>query len=167
MYPTIQKGSFVFVDKRGQPNQGTFGFHPFRFEPTAKISRTDMIVFRTPHDPEVTYLMRVIGVPGDRVIYRNHRLTLNDESVPISFGGTAGAYQLATEIIDGHEVQIALLPNRPSPELDVVVPPDHYLVLGDSRDNARDSRFVGFIPRENIVGRVAKIFQSGEEPTRY
>lgn len=87
--------------------------------------------------------------------------------VPITLEGRTGAYQLATEIIDGLEVHIALLPNRPSAEMDLVVPPDHYVVLGDNRDNARDSRFIGLIPRENIIGRVAKIFPSGEEPTAY
>jgi signal peptidase I len=165
MHPTIREDSMVLVERWGYGNYGTYGVIPFHAEPTREIQRTDMVVFRLVDDPQTKYLMRVIGVPGDRVVYRQRSLSLNGGQVPMAIDSVEGSYQYATETIDGNDVTIALLPARPATNLDVVVPKDHFVVLGDNRDNARDSRFIGLVPRENIVGKVVRVFSSGKGAT--
>ena len=85
--------------------------------------------------------------------------------MPLLLGARDDMYQYAIERLDGHDITVAFIPQRPSREWAGVVPSDHYLVFGDSRDNSRDSRFaeVGFVPRDHIVGRVVKIVK---EPNR-
>jgi signal peptidase I len=159
MHPTIPEGAWVFVAKPGFGRHAAFGITLWSGTPTARIARGDIVVHRLVMDPATSYLGRVVGLPGDRIEYTNHRLVINGNTLPLRLGARDTIYQYAVERLDGHEVTIAFMPQRPSRDWAGVVPPDHYLVLGDSRDNARDSRFaeIGFIPRDHIVGRVVKI----------
>lgn len=165
MQPTIPEGSWVFVTKSGFGRYGTYGITIWRNAPMATIARGDLVAYRLVSDPALTYLHRVVGVPGDRIEYTNRRLVINGNTVPVRLGARHGIYQNATERLDGRKATIAFIPERYSRDWAGIVPPEHYFVLGDNRDNARDSRFpeVGFVPRDHIVGRVVKIVK---EPDR-
>jgi len=163
MYPTLPSGSLLIVDKRGFGNLGPF--RQFKRMPTATIERGDLLTFYIGDDYTV-YVKRVIGLPGDRVTLEGRQLTINNMPIPAQVAPGVleqvgrFQYQLASETIDGREVTIAWLPERPSFGFDGVVPEGHYFMLGDNRDNARDSRFadIGFVPKETMIGRVVKVF---------
>jgi signal peptidase I len=162
MYPTVPNGSFLIVDKRGFGNLGPF--RQFKRMPTATIERGDLLIFYV-GDDYTMYVKRVIGLPGDRVRVEGRQLTINNVRIPAQAApGPVQVgrfqYQLASETMDGREVTIAWLPERRSSDFDGVVPEGHYFMLGDNRDNARDSRFadIGFVPKEKMIGRVVKVF---------
>jgi signal peptidase I len=157
MYPTVPAGSIVFVKKAGFGNYGTYGITLWAGHSTESIARGDIVVHRLVTDPSTNYLSRIVAMPGDHVQYVHRQLIVNDQSVPVRIVREDDTYQYALEQLDGRDVTIAFMPDRPSHDFDQVVPPGKYVVFGDSRDNARDSRFIGLIPRQNIVGRVAKI----------
>jgi signal peptidase I len=157
MYPTIPQGSYIFVSKAGFGGYGTFGITVWRGQPTATIERGDLVAHRLVKDPATTYLGRIIGLPGDRIEYNDYRLVVNGTVVPSRLDVRDDRYQYVVEHLNGSDVTIALMPQRPSQNWSGLVPPDHYFVLGDSRDNARDSRFIGFIPRDHLLGRIVKI----------
>jgi signal peptidase I len=160
MYPTIPSGSMVVADKRGFAH--AIPFRLWKTKVTATPARGDIIAFYL-GDTDTVYLKRVIGLPGDRVVVRGTQLIINDVEVPVTPGRQVGRYQRAVEVIDGREVSIAWMPERPSRDFDDTVPPGHYFTLGDNRDNSRDSRFpeVGFVSLDDIVGRVVEVLQIG------
>lgn len=162
MYPTIPKGSFVIVNKFGFGNVGWL--RQLKGEPSAEIRRGDIVVSYV-GDDGTKYVHRVIGLPGDHVTLEGRQLTINAVRVPAVVAPgpltekRSFRLQLATENIDGQEASIAWIPDRPSLDFDGVVPEGHYFMLGDNRDNARDSRFaeVGFIESRRLIGRVQMI----------
>jgi signal peptidase I len=141
--------------------------------------RGDVMVFRYPPKPSLDYIKRVVGVPGDEVAYLNKQLSVNGQpvgqkSLPDFFDADALRYakQFEERTADGsRQYRILVEPERPAfipgaeqfPFRDncrystegVVckVPAGHYFMLGDNRDNSLDSRFWGFVPEENIVGK--------------
>ncbi len=140
--------------------------------------RGDVMVFRYPVDPRVDYIKRVVGVPGDEVAYLNQRLIINGQPVPTKALGefydedSLRYMPMFSELLGSVEHKILVDPRRPAfyggdekrfpmhencryqPEGVVCkVPPGHYFTMGDNRDNSQDSRFWGFVPDANIVGR--------------
>ncbi len=140
--------------------------------------RGDVMVFRYPVDTRVDYIKRVVGLPGDEINYSNQKLTVNGQPVPMQSLGdfydedSLRYAPMFSEKFGDAEHRILVDPRRsayngPEPKtfpmhencrytaegVTCKVPPGHYFMMGDNRDNSQDSRFWGFVPDENIVGR--------------
>ncbi len=168
MMPTLLDGDFIFVNKYA------YGLRlPVLNRKVVEISaptRGDVVVFRLPSDPGTNYIKRVVGLPGDRIGYRADRLYINGELIPSSAHGTYRDFgyraNLAIETIGDREHELLLLPQRYGKEGQWQVPDGHYFVMGDNRDNSRDSRFpgVGAIPESFLVGRAVRIWMNWNFP---
>ncbi len=158
MKPTLLVGDFILVNKL-----------VYRF---SDVQRGDIVVFKWPVDPRIDFIKRVIGMPGDVVEVRDYRIYINGKELPLRFLGKEkedGFTKLIfeEELPNGVKHRIALYSDPIIPRRDVpptVIPEAHYFVLGDNRDNSEDSRYWGFLPRENIVGKAFVIYYSGDIP---
>lgn len=159
MYPNIREGALVLAAKRGYGNYRTLGLTFLRTAPSVTVKRGQIVLFQTPGDEETVFVKRVIGLPGDHVECRNRRLIINGTAVPTTPAGSDDQYEYVDEVLDGETVRIAHMQLPGVRDCDEVVPPGHYFVLGDSRSNSRDSRYFGTVPRENLIGGVAALFQ--------
>jgi signal peptidase I len=172
MMPTFLVGDYIAAYKWPYGNPGTWdvwltpGSAPAE---KARPARGDIVLFRYPGDPETVYIKRVIGLPGDVVRASGHDLSINGVAAKhtlIAATGPAGdidetALDVYEETVAGRAYRIALLKapldSRP---FEAKVPPGHYFVMGDNRDNSNDSRYWGFLPETSIVGRPVVIWWS-------
>lgn len=167
MMPTLLVGDFILVNKY------TYGLRvPIlnnTFVEVKRPQRGEVMVFRYPKDPSLDYIKRVVGLPGDRIEYRNKQLFLNGQPVTQTEIGNyeyvgPGLNQVKTRHLKEQlgEHQHAILIDDASPTMDggITVPDGHYFVMGDNRDNSNDSRFWGFVPENNVVGRAFYIWMS-------
>jgi len=168
MEDTLLIGDHLLVDKLAYAPPGPLTKHLLPYE---DIKRGDIIVFRYPIDIRQTFVKRVMGVPGDRIRLENKRVVLNghplDEPYKVH----------KTEYIDSYRDNFPGGPSmnlyEPAAEMlnnnvqngEVVVPPGHYFAMGDNRDSSLDSRYWGFVPRENIIGKPLIIYWSYDAPT--
>ena len=171
MMPTLLEGDFIFV------NKFAYGLRlPVLNTKIVEIGEPehgDVVVFRLPSDPDVNYIKRVVGLPGDVVMYEpgSKRLTINGEQVPLQllddYEGDPGV-QLAMETLGDHEHELLLTKGRLSPGGTYVVPEGHYFMMGDNRDNSRDSRFPGveYVPEYRLVGRAVRIWMNWRWPAQ-
>ena len=186
MVPTLLIGDFLFVSKYtyGYSDRGTFWGLPLfhgRLMETEEPHRGDVVVFKWPHDNSTDYIKRVIGLPGDTVQMKDGVLYINDKPVeraqlpePLIERGEQepqGITDYTEHLPDGpdHIIRkrdgIEPLDNT----IAFLVPPHHYFMMGDNRDNSQDSRTeqVGYVPEENLVGKAQIVFFSLEEDTRF
>ena len=168
MRPTLVVGDFILV------NKFTYGLRlpviDTKILDVNDPQRGDIMVFRYPENPSIDYIKRVIGIPGDRIEYRNRRLFVNGKAAEMTKQGshlwmnnqchTIDSLRFREQTADtDHEILI--IPRRPSrAEGEWVVPEGHYFMLGDNRDNSRDGRYWGFVPEENIVGKAVAVWMS-------
>jgi len=166
MMPTLLTGDFILV------NKFDYGIRlPVTDTKIISIGtpqRGDVIVFRYPEDPSIPFIKRVVGLPGDRVEYRNKILYINGKEmkqVPLgtyvghwSGSGMTGA-SLREEYLGKvkHKILIETA-FPPATEGQMVVPPHSYFVMGDNRDNSRDSRYWGTVPDANLIGKAFLIW---------
>jgi signal peptidase I len=126
--------------------------------PMKTIQRLDVIVFKYPEEPERDFIKRVIGLPGDRVELRNKRVYVNGKRLEEPY-----AYYLEDPPPLPQEMDRSAEPPSGDPRErygPVTVPPEHYFVMGDNRDNSQDSRYWGFLPRHYIKGKALVIYWS-------
>ncbi|MGI9334894.1 MAG: signal peptidase I [Gammaproteobacteria bacterium] len=131
--------------------------------------RGDVVVFRYPQDPSTPFIKRIIGLPGDAIVYENKTLYVNGEPAPqakigtytgIGSGRSMTGATLATETLDGREHDILFHSSYPSTRFETRVPEGSYFVLGDNRDNSRDSRFWGTVADELLIGKAFMIWMN-------
>jgi signal peptidase I len=188
MVPTLLVGDFILVSKFA------YGIRlPLVNKKIIGIGdphRGDVMVFRFPEDPSIDYIKRVVGIPGDQIVYENKRLSINGVPQPhkqiadylnrervhysAQFEETLGGVEHA--ILQEGDAPAAIPFTRPFPFREncnynaegvrCTVPPGHYFVMGDNRDNSADSRVWGFVPDENIVGKAFFIWFNFNELSR-
>ena len=191
MIPTLIEGDFILV------NKFTYGIRiPIINKKVIEINqpmRGDVMVFRYPMDPSLDYIKRVVGIPGDKIVYSNKRLFINGveaqrTAMPDYLHRQRISYSRQFREKTG-DVEHAILIDEDKPsaiDTDMVpqfpfrgnciynndgvsctVPPGHYFMMGDNRDNSADSRFWGFVPDQNIVGRAFFIWFNFDELKRF
>ena len=176
MKPTLLVGDYLFVSKFSygySRHSFPWSFPPFEGRiPDGAPERGDVAVFKTPSDDATDYIKRVIGLPGDRIQVREGRLVINGEVVPRELVGEGEdtcrgqKVQLYRETLPGGvEHMIWECSDRDSLDntKEYVVPDDHYFMMGDNRDNSSDSRVIGPVPAENLIGRAEFLFFSHDE----
>jgi signal peptidase I len=129
--------------------------------PIADIKRGDVLVFKFPVEPERDFIKRVIGLPGDQVEVRHKRVYVNGTLLDEPYAYYLEAPPPVPHEMDPDDRQ----PSSGDPRESygpVTVPPKHYFVMGDNRDNSEDSRYWGFLPREYVKGRALVIYWSYE-----
>ncbi len=168
MDTTLMIGDHLFVDKLVYAPPGPISG---KLLPYREVERGDIIVFRYPPDIRQNYVKRVIGIPGDRIRVVDKKVVLNGKMLEEPY------VQYIRPYIDSYADNF---PSEPNVRVDamaldmlanhvvngeIVVPPGKYFAMGDNRDNSADSRYWGFVPRENIVGTPTIIFWSYDAPT--
>ena len=137
-------------------------------------ARGEVVVFFGP-DSGKRLVKRVVGLPGDTIRLWNNRLMINGEFIRYAHDedtpsiDSRGAYRVYTEKLPGHAHPIMVASDMRSQQSfgPVTVPEDHYFVMGDNRDNSRDSRWFGFVPRGEIVGRSSTVIVSLDPDNYY
>ena len=161
MEPTIFPGDVLLVNKTilGPAIPFTHG----RLFSLGRPQRGDIITFYPP-GIEDQYVKRVIGVPGDTISTDGLRLYINGELVPLTDIGLDDQHMLVTgvESLNGKMHVLKADADRPVRQLPqaITVPADSYFVMGDFRNNSEDSRYWGFVPEKNILGKVTRLLLS-------
>ena len=168
MEQTLLVGDYLLVDKVYYGDGGHWGavlpYHP--------VQRGDIIVFKWPVRPQQHFVKRVIGAPGDRIRMSRGRVYVNgkivDESYSVFKAHSYDSYRDDFPNVRYRPPQVANEWWHDFPGFvrngDLLVPEGHYFVLGDNRDQSLDSRYWGFVPRENIVGKPFLIYLSLQQP---
>jgi len=188
--PTLLVGDFILVEKYSYDVKDPV-WRKTLLE-TGKPAHGDVAVFKYPEQPTVDFIKRVIGLPGDRIVYKNKQLyiqkacdkslnqpcpTLEPMRQELKSEGEffLGPYPLKRFTEQGPAVSYDILQNAMLPEpihnyyrqpgtdtSEFIVPEGHYFVMGDNRDNSRDSRFWGFVPEQFLVGKAVLKWMSFE-----
>jgi signal peptidase I len=166
MIPTLLVGDFILVNKFAYGLRDPV-FHQ-EFLENGAPRRGDIVVFRWPVDPSKDFIKRIVGLPGDRIVYREKRLTINGAPAELSADGVfavdgmppPGVVYRFTENLTGVRHQLLVNPNRPSDDFEFTVPAGEYFAMGDNRDGSDDSRRWGTVPEKNLVGRAFFIWMS-------
>ena len=168
MEDTLLIGDHLLVDKLAYSPPGPFSKYILPYTP---VKRGDIIVFRYPADIKQTYVKRVVGVPGDRLRIDSKTVYLNGTPLKEAYKYHKSEYlQTYRDFFPGEpnvglsEGGLTML-ERHVVKGEVVVPDNCYFAMGDNRDSSFDSRYWGFVPRENIIGKPFIIYWSYDAPT--
>jgi len=192
MRPGLVTGDFILV------NKFSYGIRlPVLDNKVLDIGapeRGDVAVFKAPHEPEKDYIKRIIGLPGDTVVYADKKLTLNGQPVPQTEDGTYSYMEFGQylttlrfkEKLGNREYAVAQFPQFPSfianqkypgspvptctddgKVLTCKVPPGHYLAMGDNRDNSLDGRYWGFVPDSHLRGKAFFIWFNWDDVSSF
>ena len=174
MYPTLEVGDYLFVSKYD------YGFSKHSLPLSIPLipkrifysepKRGDVIVFKTPEDNKTDYIKRVIGIPGDEIRMESSSIYVNKQLLKKKKIGEQKYKNLVVERFlevspNGKEYEIFEIKEK-NPFIDtdnfntILVPKNQFFVLGDNRDNSQDSRFIGAIPKKNLVGKGRIVFLS-------
>jgi len=176
MNPTILEGDLVYVDKLAYDLRIPLTMH--RLAKWSDPGRGDIVICFSPED-ETRLVKRVIGLPGETIDMKRNVLFIDGRPVTYSKIDSEFAEQLpsrlkdrtalANESLDGHEHAVMSTPSIPAKRNfgPLTVPAGKYFVLGDNRDNSRDSRYFGFVEREAIVGKAKGIIVSFDITDKY
>lgn len=170
MEDTLLVGDHLLVDKLAYAPPGKISRYVLPYE---QVKRGDIIVFRYPLDINNTFVKRAIGVPGDRIRIANRVLFLNGHAVNepyvvhkySSIDYYKDYFPSDATIGLRKEAQDMLEKNVDKSTGELVVPDNCYFAMGDNRDSSDDSRFWGFVPRQNIIGKPLVVYWSFEAPT--
>jgi signal peptidase I len=167
MLPNLHIGDFILV------NKFNYGIRlPVVNKKVIDISspeRGDVMVFRFPHDPSINFIKRVVGLPGDKIEYKNKRVHINGVPVPLAPKAESDFQEVSQKIYPGERFvetfgpnshEIIVDPNKRTTKTSYSVPEGHYFVMGDNRDHSNDSRYWGFVPEGNIIGKAFFIWFS-------
>ncbi|TWH64339.1 signal peptidase I [Azomonas agilis] len=179
MKPTLEVGDFILV------NKFAYGIRlpviDTKIIPIADPQRGDVMVFRYPSDPDINYIKRVVGLPGDVIRYTSdRRLLVNEQPVAETLlgeeAGSLGSTLLYREQLGAveHLIRKEMGRYRIEPDRQWTVPEGHYFMMGDNRDNSNDSRYwadaeippelQGMVPDRNIVGKAFAVWMSWPDP---
>jgi len=168
MMPTLIQGDFIFV------NKWRYGLRlpvlNTRIVEIDEPQRGDVVVFRKPTEPSIVFIKRLVGLPGDQIRVTASGVLVNGTPSQIApgelySGPKSGQYpfsQVGEERLGEAAHAILLDPARPGLEGEWQVPLGHFFMMGDNRNNSRDSRFpeVGFVPEANVIGKAEAIWLS-------
>lgn len=168
LQPSLLIGDFIFVNKFAYGLRWPlFGS---AFVKVKEPKQGDITVFRYPPDPKIAYIKRVIGVPGDHIQYIDKILYINGKKIPQKWlmntierdnGGALISVKEYMEELPGQKHLIYKDPNKANYDFkDIVVPKGYYFMMGDNRDNSADSRFWGFVPEKNLIGKAFLVWFS-------
>lgn len=181
MAPTVNIGANLLVQKWGYGHVSAFGMKLGSRPISAPLARGDVIVFDFPRDPDQQYVKRLVGLPGDKIAWRERQLFVNGLSTRVRaldpyldkerdllqarFEEQLGNVRFDSLLADRqHDFSGEVFPLKEKCAYDGMamqceVPPGHYFVVGDNRDNSADSRYWGFVPAGHVVGKVVRIIQ--------
>jgi len=172
MMPTLLVGDFILVNKFAYglrlPVLNT------KILAVGEPKRGDVFVFRYPENPKEDYIKRVIGLPGDEITYRNKTLFINGKEITENYLGPYTGPSEPTNRMNGAQVKLEQLDGvdhriMELPQLQIghegtwKVPDGYYFAMGDNRDNSLDSRFWGFVPEANLVGKALVIWMNWDD----
>ncbi len=165
MMPTLLVGDFILV------NKFSYGIRwpvlNTKFFDTGEPARGDVAVFRYPRQPQLDYIKRIVGLPGDHIAYYNKTLYINGQEIELS---KAGPYRTPSGVSQSAMVfgeslgevthDVLITPAKFGLEGEWIVPTGHYFVMGDNRDNSNDGRYWGYVPEDHLVGRAFMIWMN-------
>ena len=170
MEDTLLVGDHLLVDKLAYAPPGKISRYFLPYQP---VKRGDIIVFRYPLDLNNTYVKRAIGVPGDRIKIVNRQVYINGKAMTepyvihrsghIDYDKDYFPNDMAFRLLKDAQEEREKHIDKQTEE--VVVPDDCYFALGDNRDSSEDSRYWGFVPRQNIIGKPLVVYWSFEAPS--
>lgn len=164
MVPTLRVGDFLMVDKQSYEPEGALSW----MLPPSSVHRGDLVVFHYPVDPSMHLVKRVVAVPGDRVRLKHGRLWINGQPVqePYAFYSQAGMDDFRDNFPSLRQMDPSLDPNwwmrlrHSVVDGELTVPKGQLFVLGDNRNDSEDSRYWGFVPEGEVVGRPFVVYFS-------